>query len=88
MKNVNARSISNVFNEVAHAFISTTRFVMRTVGRMSWPALLLSCLMVALIASVLPFALMLFVLFMLVKLVAAAFFVKSHKRPPAHDHTI
>jgi len=77
MKNLNQHTIGSVIDEVIQAFVGTTRFTMRTLARMSWPALLLSCIVIAVIATVLPLAIMLFLLFLAVKIIVAAFFVKG-----------
>lgn len=81
MKTINKHSVSSVVNEVIDAFIGTARFGMRTLARMSWPALLLSCLVIAMVATVLPLAIMLFLLFLAAKIIVAAFFVKRNDVP-------
>jgi len=87
MKTINKHTLGSVVNEVVDAFIGTARFSMDTLARMSWPALLLSCLVIAVIATVLPLAIMLFLLFLAAKIIVAAFFVKgaAQKESPHED---
>lgn len=71
MKDLNC-TLGTLFKEVAAACQRTTRHGMRTLSRMSWPALLLSCVLLALIATILPLAIVLFAIFMAIKLCAAS----------------
>lgn len=83
MKTIN-RSIGDVFREVGQASMSVLRHSMRTLSRMSWPALLASCVMLALLLTILPLALTLFVIFLLLKLAVAVIGNYSHSKK--HDH--
>ena len=69
MKDITPKSFWDLLEEVADAILRTLRYGLRTLQRMSWPALLLSCVMLAFVISILPLALVLFTIFMLVKLV-------------------
>jgi hypothetical protein len=70
MKNVN-HTIGDVFREVGAAATHIGRYFMRTLSRMSWPALLASCFMLAVMLTILPLALTLFAIFLLAKIVMA-----------------
>lgn len=71
MKTIN-KSIGDVCREVGQATMSVLRHGMRTLSRMSWPALLASCILLAMLLTILPLALTLFAVFLLLKLAAAA----------------
>lgn len=70
MKTIN-RTIGDVFREVARATQQVGRSLTRALSRMSWPALLASCIMMALLLTVLPLALTLFAVFLLLKVAIA-----------------
>ena len=70
MKTVN-RTIGDVFREVGAAATHIGRYFMRTLSRMSWPALLASCIMLAILLTILPLALTLFAVFLLAKIAIA-----------------
>lgn len=72
MNNVNHQSLYALFQEVGHAFLRMARFGQRTLRRLSWPALLLACLLLSLILAALPLALLLFAGLLLVKLALGA----------------
>ena len=78
MKQFDCTTISAVLNEVCTALCGAVRLAARTLRRMSWPALLLSCLLLSLLLTILPLALTLFVVFLLFKLLVATVFVKRH----------
>jgi membrane protein implicated in regulation of membrane protease activity len=80
MKNIDCHTISAVFQEVGHALCGAVRLAARTLRRMSWPALLLSCVALSLLLTILPLALTLFAVFLLFKLLVAAVFVHRHQR--------
>jgi hypothetical protein len=71
----NARAIAEVLAEVWQAGLQVLRFGSRTLQRMSWPALLVACLMAAFVLTILPLALTLFAFFLLLKLAIGAFLV-------------
>jgi hypothetical protein len=70
MKTIN-RTVGDVLREVAAAASHVGRYAMRTLSRMSWPALLASCVALAFLLTILPLALTLFVIFLLVKIAIA-----------------
>lgn len=76
---INFRAVADVLNEVLQAGLQVLRFGGRTLQSMSWPALLVACLMAAFILTILPLALTLFAFFLLVKLAIAAFLIGRRK---------
>ncbi|GAB2867897.1 hypothetical protein GCM10027277_41300 [Pseudoduganella ginsengisoli] len=70
MKTVN-HTIGDVLREVGNAAAHIGRYFMRTLSRMSWPALLASCIMLAILLTILPLALTLFAIFLLAKIAIA-----------------
>lgn len=86
MKNIDCNTIAAVFREVGQAFCAGVRLAARTLRRMSWPALLLSCVLLSLLLTILPLALTLFVVFLLAKLLVAAVFVKRHHETTRDGH--
>jgi len=79
------RSCTGTLREAWDATVRIVRHAMRRLERMPWPSLLVVCVMLALLITVLPLALTLFVLFLLVKLVAAALGPRR-RRPPYREH--
>ena len=70
MKTIN-RTVGGVFREVGQAAAQIGRAFTRALSRMSWPALLASCIMMALLLTILPLALTLFAIFLLLKIAIA-----------------
>ena len=85
MKNLNGQSLLDLLEEVAQALMQTARAGLRTLRRMSWPALMLACVLLAFVLTILPLALFLFACFMLLKIVVAATVVKQHRGQRDHD---
>jgi membrane protein required for beta-lactamase induction len=56
------------------------RFGLRSLRRMSWPALLASCVMLAFVLTILPLALVLFAFFLLLKLAVGACFIGGRRQ--------
>jgi hypothetical protein len=71
MKTIN-KTFTETLREAADAVISIVRHGMRRLERMSWPSLLALCVMLAILLTILPLALTLFVIFLLAKLVIGA----------------
>lgn len=61
-----------LFEEIFQAFARTLRYGVRLIGRMSPQALLGAALVLAFICSILPLALVLFMVFLLIKLAVGA----------------
>jgi hypothetical protein len=79
MKSANFRTFCDSMEDVAQDIVTACRRGARTIAAMPWPAMLMCCIGLALIISILPLALFLFILFMGVKLLAGAFFI-DHRR--------
>jgi hypothetical protein len=86
MKNLNGQSLIDLLEEVAQALMQTLRFGLRTLQRLSWPALMLACVLLAFVLTILPLALFLFVCFLLLKIVVAAIVVHKHRDHDADHH--
>lgn len=84
MKTIN-KTCTETLRDAYDATMRIVRHAMRRLDRMPWPTLLAVCVMLALLITVLPLALTLFVLFLLVKLVAGAIGGQRH-RPRGHAH--
>jgi hypothetical protein len=82
---INFRAVADVLNEVLQAGLQVLRFGGRTLQGMSWPALLVACLMAAVLLTILPLALTLFAFFLLVKLAIGVFLIgRRAKRDEEH----
>ena len=62
-------SFSILLDDTWHSLCRAVRYASNAIATMSWPALLITAVLMAFAISLLPLALTLFVLFMLVKLV-------------------
>lgn len=82
----NARAIAGVFDEVLQAGLHVLRFAGRTLQRMSWPALLVACVMAAFVLTILPLALTLFAFFLLLKLAIGCFLIGGRRRRRDEEH--
>jgi hypothetical protein len=76
-----------VFEALARDIVRASRRAARELSAMPWPTMLLWCVVFALIISILPLALCLFVLFLGAKVVVGAFIVERRsslrKTPPS-----
>lgn len=79
MKSANFRTFCDSMEDVARDIVRACRRGARTIAAMPWPAMLACCIGLALIISILPLALFLFVLFMGVKLVVGAFIIDRRR---------
>jgi len=79
MKSANFRTFCDSMEDVAHDIVSACRRGARTIAAMPWPAMLVCCVFLALIISILPLALFLFILFMGVKVVVGAFVIDRRR---------
>ena len=73
------REFAATMEDIAHDIVRACRRGARTIAAMPWPAMLACCIALALVISILPLALFLFVLFMAVKVIVGAFVV-DHRR--------
>jgi hypothetical protein len=79
MKSANFRSFCDSMEDVAHDIVRACRRGVRIIAAMPWPAMLMCCIGLALIISILPLALFLFILFMGVKVVVGAFVIDRRR---------
>lgn len=70
------RQFTRALESLAEDIVSACRRAMRELAVMPWPVMLAFCVVLALIISILPLALLLFVLFLGLKIVAGAFVVE------------
>lgn len=82
MTNENQRSIGQIISEGVNDFIRVGSELLQAMLRLPLPALLLACLMLAFFLTILPFALTLFVIFLIIKLIIA---IASPKPRPYHQ---
>jgi hypothetical protein len=87
VKNLNFNAFLTMIEELGHAFIRASRYVVRAMGTMSWPQLLVTCIALALAISIIPLALTLFIIFMAVKIIVAAIILAGRRRK-LHNNTI
>lgn len=77
--NHSLESLSTLLDDVWHALCRAVRYASNAIATMSWPALLLTAVLMAFAISLVPLALTLFLLFMLVKLVVGAFVIGKRR---------
>lgn len=80
MKNASFCQFGAALEDLADDIVRACRRAARTIAVLPWPALAACCVALALVISILPLALFLFVAFMAVKLVVGAFFVDARRR--------
>lgn len=81
MKDINP-SFKAVATEMLQALRSTARFGARTLKNMSWPALMLSCVALAMVITIVPLAIFLFAVFLLLKVLIGLAFFSGRRQPP------
>jgi hypothetical protein len=69
MNNATFNSFYETLEEMGRAIAKAARYGAAAVATMSWPALAVSCVMLALAITIVPLALFLFVMFMAIKLI-------------------
>jgi hypothetical protein len=79
MKTITFDSINDLLDDIFRATMQAARGLARAIGAMAWPQLLATCVVLALLITILPLAFTLFVAFMLVKLVVAAIVLQSRR---------
>ncbi|MDC8757158.1 hypothetical protein [Janthinobacterium fluminis] len=67
MKDINPPPYASPFKEAGQAFSRFARLTARTLSTMSWPALLLSCIALAIVITIVPLIIALFVGFLLLR---------------------
>jgi hypothetical protein len=79
MKHATFRTFTATLEDVARDIVRASRRVVREIAVMPWPAMLVCCIGLALLISILPLALFLFVAFLGVKLVVGAFVLDANR---------
>ncbi|MET3134730.1 membrane protein implicated in regulation of membrane protease activity [Oxalobacteraceae bacterium GrIS 1.11] len=83
MKDINIPPIEALAKDVAQAIGGARRFALRALHRISWQGLMLACVALSLLIAVMPLALLLFIIFLLLKLLVGIVWYRSRKAPPA-----
>jgi membrane protein implicated in regulation of membrane protease activity len=79
MHNTTFRDFIATMEDVARDIVRASRRAVAAIVAMPWPAMLACCIGLALLVTILPVALFLFILFMVVKVVAGAFLVDRRR---------
>lgn len=79
MKNATFASFSALLEEIGRAFAQAVRYGARAVATMSLPQLAATCIVLALVITIVPLAICLFIVFMIVKLAVAAIVINSRR---------
>jgi hypothetical protein len=79
MTRTQSRSFGATLDDLARDVVDACRRAVRAIAVMPWPAMLACCVALAFVISVLPLALFLFVLFMGIKVIVAAFIVDRRR---------
>jgi hypothetical protein len=79
MKNVTFSSFSALLEEIGRAFAQAVRYGARAIATMSWPQMIATCIGLALMITIIPLAVCLFIFFMIVKLAVAAIVVNTRR---------
>lgn len=84
MKNATFDTFVAQLEEVGRACVKAVRYGLAAVATMSWPALLATCIALALAITIAPLALFLFIVFMAFKLIVAAIGANARRKslPP------
>lgn len=77
--NNSLESMSVLLDDIWRALTRAVRYASNAIAKMSWPALLITAVLMAFAISLVPLALTLFVLFMLVKLVVGGFVIGQRR---------
>jgi hypothetical protein len=81
------REFGATLSDLAHDIVRACRRGARAIAVMPWPAMLVCCIGLALIISILPLALFLFIAFLALKLVAGAFIIDARRsRRARYEH--
>jgi hypothetical protein len=80
MKNVTFSSISMLLEEIGRAFAQAFRYGARAIATMSVPQMIAACIGLALLITILPLALFLFMVFLIVKLAVAAIVLNARRQ--------
>ncbi len=86
MDNPTFNSFFNTIEEIARAVARSVRYAIDAIKVMSWPALLITCIAMALLITIVPLAIGLFLVFMAVKVIFSCVSDRV-QRGPATPHT-
>lgn len=81
----NDRSIGQIISEGINDFIGFGAELIQAILRLPVPALLVTCLLLAIFLTILPLALTLFVIFLMIKLIIALVSPKQSQQPHADE---
>jgi hypothetical protein len=79
MKNVTFTSFCALLEEMGRAFAKAAHYGARAIATMSWPQMIATCIALALIITIVPLAVCLFIFFMIVKLAVAAIVINTRR---------
>lgn len=79
MKNATFASFSELLAEIGRAFAQAFRYGARAIATMSLPQMAAGCIAIALIITIVPLAVCLFIVFLIVKLAVAAIVIHSRR---------
>ena len=79
MKHITFSSIGELLEEIARAFAQAFRYGVRAIATMSAPQMVATCIGLALLLTILPLAVCLFIVFMIVKLAVAAIVINTRR---------
>ena len=82
MNNTTFNSFYATLEEMGRAIAKAARYGAAAVATMSWPALAVCCVMLALAMTIVPLALFLFVMFMAIKLIFTVIADRSQRGAP------
>ncbi len=79
MKNATFDNFLNVIEEMGRSLTRAMRMSLRALATMPWPALLVTCILLAMAITVVPLVLFLFVVFTCLKLIVASFVIEKRR---------
>jgi hypothetical protein len=79
MKSITFSSFSALLEEIGRAIAQAARYGARAIATMSWPQMIATCIALALVITIVPLAVCLFIFFMIVKLAVAAIVLNTRK---------
>ena len=82
MNNATFNSFYETLDEMGRAIGKAARYGAAAVATMSWPALAVCCVMLALAITIVPLALFLFVMFMAIKLIFTVIADRAQRGAP------
>lgn len=88
MKNASFDAFAALLADIGNAIVRAGRYVARAMATMSWPALLVSCVALALAITIIPMALFLFVIFMTARMVVIACASRRRRGPATPYRTV